>query len=95
MPIFYNSKKFEQRFASKHKKYEIWTTGVFDDDALSYLKDRQEKIKKYEICWRDGKYVLDQAKKLETKTVYKTLKIYYVDHTIDKKLGLQNSQAIT
>lgn len=91
VPIFYNSKKFEQRFANKRKNYEFWTTGIFDDDALNYLKARQEKIKKYEICWRDGKYILNQAKKLETKTVYKTLKKYYVDHTIDKKLGLQNS----
>lgn len=88
VPIFYASKKYEQRFANKQKIYEIWTTGSFDNDAIKYLEKRQKAIKKYDIYWRDGQYVLSQSKKLETKTVYKTLKKYYFDHAVNKKLGL-------
>jgi hypothetical protein len=88
VPIFYGSKKHEQRFANKRKVYEIWTMGSYDDEALTYLEERKKAIKKYDIFWRDGKYVLTQSKKLETKTVYKTLKKYYMDHTVDNKLGL-------
>ncbi|MAI60815.1 MAG: hypothetical protein CBB87_00105 [Micavibrio sp. TMED27] len=88
VPIFYGSQKYEQRFADKRKVYEIWTMGYYEDDALEYLNERKDVIKKYDIFWRDNEYVLSQSKKLETKTVYNTLRKYYLEHATDKKLGL-------
>ncbi len=91
VPIFCASKKFEKRFSNKDKIYEVWTTGSYDDDALEYLEKRKAEIKKYNINWRDGNYILSLSKKLETKTIYKTLKKYYFDHSVDKKLGLEST----
>ena len=36
------------------EEYGIWTTGVFDDDAISYLENLKAGCKKYSVTWCPG-----------------------------------------
>jgi hypothetical protein len=81
VPIIRASQKYEQRFNNKDSVFEFWTTGSFEEEALKYLDERKQNINKYEINWRDGEYVLEEAKKLNTNTIAKILKTHYFNQT--------------
>lgn len=89
VPIFVASQRNEQRFNQLEKRFEFWTTGSFDDETKNYLENRKSVIKKYKIAWRDGDTVLALAKKIQEKTIFKTIKKYYFEKStvaiIDRK----------
>jgi hypothetical protein len=58
VPIIKASQNEERRFNNKKSIFEFWTTASFDDEALKYLDERKKNIKKYEINWCDGVFIL-------------------------------------
>lgn len=88
IPIINASHKWERRFNNKKSIFEFWTTASYSDEALNYLNERKQAIKKYEINWRDGNYILIEAKRLNTDTIAKILKTHYFNQPIDAVLGI-------
>ena len=61
---------------AKQKKYEIWTTGKFHKDAITYLKSKKRNSK-YSISWKERKDVLSFIKESGSDDSYKVIKQYY------------------
>lgn len=87
IPVIRGSQKYEQRFSNMTKIFEFWSTSSYTNDALEYLKERKSSISKYQIEWRDGEYVKDQASKLKNKTIIRILNQYYFNNPVSKILN--------
>jgi len=76
----------ERRFSGMKYVFEFWTTSDFESEAIEYLKERKSDISKYEIEWRNGKYINDQASRLRNNTIKNILKQHYFNSPISKAL---------
>ena len=74
IPIMRAAHTYEARLQGLHERFEFWSTGPFPSEVTSYLQDRQKKIRKYQIIWRDGDDILSMAAPLKNKTMHKLLK---------------------
>ena len=75
----------EERFQGCRFGFEIWTTGLFDDEALALLKAERAKRKRIEIGWRDGTQVRNYAKQASRKAILDTLDEHYFKHPLSDK----------
>jgi hypothetical protein len=65
-------------------RFEIWTSGAIDDDALSLLKDEKAKRVKAPIDWKDGAAVLKLARADKEKGIADALYQHFIDHPLAK-----------
>ena len=72
----------EKRFQGCRFGFEIWTTGLFDNEALALLNDEKAKRKDIEINWRVGAEVRDYAKQASRKAILDTLDEHYFKHPL-------------
>ena len=72
----------EAREGSVDRVFEIWTTGTFDNDAVTYLEARKAETKKYELGWRDGDRIKELAHEVGSKAVRDTLREHYFKHPL-------------
>ena len=70
----------EKRFQGCRFGFEIWTTGLFDDTALTLLE--KAKCRRLEISWRDGTDVRNYAKQAARKAILDTLDEHYFKHPL-------------
>lgn len=61
-------------------KFEIWTTGTIDDDALALLERERVKRVKSPIEWKDGQAVLELAKAGKEKGITDALNQHFLRH---------------
>ena len=53
----------EERFSDSTLRFEFWTCGTFDEDAMALLKKARAGTRRYQIEWKDGAAVRDYAAK--------------------------------
>ena len=75
--------KMEQ-FRNTDLHFEYWTTGTFNESAITYLKHQKKKLNKFSIDWKDGKSVLDYAKSAKSKSMTNFLKEHFLNHPLNK-----------
>ena len=64
----------------KKVSYEIWTTGKFSSDALAKLRFEERKRTKRRIAWKDGREVIDIARKNNLGTIVDALNEHFLRH---------------
>lgn len=84
IPIFLAHLRNELRFSEAKISFEIWTTGTFHPDALSYLQKQKIDRKRYPISWKDGKDVFNISKAAKEKTINNALKEHFINHPLSK-----------
>jgi hypothetical protein len=47
-----------EQYAHKHMSFELWTSGRFEQDAIDFLRAREEHTAKYKIAHRDRDSIL-------------------------------------
>ncbi len=72
----------EERFQGCRLGFEIWTTGLFDDEALALLETEKAKRTWIEIGWRDGAQVREYARQASRKAILDTLDEHYFKHPL-------------
>ena len=63
-------------------RFEIWTSGTIDPDALELLKEEQAKRTKAPIFWKDGAAVLELASDGKEKGIADALKQHFLHHPL-------------
>ncbi len=66
----------------KHR-FEIWTSGAIEAEALSLLQDEKAKRTKAPIDWKDGQAMLKLATEAKQKGVADALKQHFMNHPLD------------
>lgn len=74
--------KLEQ-FKNRELHFEYWTTGEFDEDAVTLLKSKKTALRKYTIDWKDGKKVLEYGKSAKSKAMTDFLKEHFLKHPLN------------
>ena len=76
----YRSHRRLDRFQGCRFGFEMWTTGLFDDEALALLESEKSKRKRIAIAWKDGAQVREYAKQAKRKAILDTLDEHYFRH---------------
>ena len=63
-------------------RFEIWTSGTIDSDALDLLKKEKEQRVKHPIAWKDGQDVLSLAREGKEKGIADALNQHYLRHPL-------------
>lgn len=82
IPVIYKAHRQEQRFDGTDLRFEFWTCGHFDPEALVRLDEAQKRIRKYEIGWKDGAAVREYSRKMKATGLRKTLNEHYFSHAL-------------
>jgi hypothetical protein len=82
LPVIDKAHRQQERFDGTALRFEFWTTGTFEPEALVLLEDAKRKIRKYEVAWKDGSAVRDYAKQLKASGIRKILNEHYFSHPI-------------
>lgn len=67
---------------------ELWTTGGFTPEAVSFLADAKARLRRYSIDWKDGPAVREYVRQLKTPGLMKMLDDHYFRHPmtlVDRK----------
>ena len=72
----------EDRFQGCQFGFELWTTGLFDNDALKLLERTKAQRRRIRIAWKDGTQVRDYAKRASRKAILDTLDEHYFKHPL-------------
>lgn len=69
-------------FCEAQHRFEIWTSGSIDADALELLKEEQAKRTKSPIAWKDGAAVYELALEGKEKGIADALKQHFFHHPL-------------
>lgn len=58
--------------------FEFWSTSGFTDDAILFLKDKQQKLKKYKIEFYTEKEILEKARKSKANKIVEIMREYFI-----------------
>jgi Holliday junction resolvase len=67
----------EKLYQQKDIEYEFWTTSKFSSDALNFLRQKKQEIKKYTINWREGSDLMNFSKKIKSDYASRLLREQY------------------
>lgn len=73
----------QEHLRNRELNFEYWTTGQFDDEALSFLQTKKESIRKFDINWKDGKDILKYSQSAQSKSMTSFLKEHYLNHPLN------------
>jgi hypothetical protein len=90
IPIIANAHRQQQRFDGGTLRFEFWTCGGFEPEAMQLINEAKERTKKYQIAWKDGQAISDYAKHIAAPGIRKILSEHYFAHPT-VKLASQNS----
>ena len=82
IPIFRVHLARQERFSESRLSFELWTTGKFTAEALSRLEEEKARRTRWPINWKDGKAVLDVARKAKQKAIRQALENHFLKHPL-------------
>ena len=65
------TQRYEQRFDGCEFRFEYWTCGSFDEEAIAQLEAASIRTRKYAIGWKDGAAVREYAKAIKAPEIRK------------------------
>jgi hypothetical protein len=78
----YKAARQERRFDGCSVRFEFWTCGVFDAEALEILRDAKRKTVKYQFAWKDGHAIREYANGIKAPGIAKILNEHYFKHPL-------------
>lgn len=93
IPIFHAHYANHAALREAEHRFEIWTSGTIDADALYLLKEEKAKRSKAPIDWKDGDAVLALARAGKEKGIADALNQHFFKHPfaeVGKTLAAEN-----
>lgn len=84
IPVIRGFVKTHSEWSSIHKRFELWTSGKFSENAIAMVEAAQAKSPKLDIQLRDANYVLAQAMASKEAGLLKTYRQHFVTHPIQE-----------
>ncbi len=82
IPLIYKWIKSQERFDSMEILFEYWTTSDYSEDSKKAISEY--KPRKYGSSFRNGKQILDYAKKAKVPSIVDTLNEHFIKHPLSK-----------
>ncbi len=71
-------------YTDKPFRFEFWTNGPINDDAVEWLDKQKIEFDNYTIGWRDGQSVKDYSDQANAPVLRKILREHYFNHALSK-----------
>ncbi|WP_018148481.1 hypothetical protein [Henriciella marina] len=84
VPLIYSILSSGGTYTGKTFRFEFWTNGPINDDAVEWLQKQNTEFDNYSVGWRDGQAVKDYADRSKTTALKKILKEHYFNHALSK-----------
>lgn len=84
VPLIYSILSNGGEYTEKPFRFELWTNGPINDDAIEWLEIQNTEFENYSVGWRDGSAVKAYADKAHAKVLRKILKEHYFNHPLSK-----------
>ena len=82
IPTFRAHFRGHSSFREAEHRFEIWTSGTINQDALALLEHEKAKRTKAPIAWKDGQSVLQLATAGKEKGISDALKQHFLRHPL-------------
>lgn len=80
VPLIYDILSSDGSYTDKHFRFEIWSNGPFNDDALQWLENQPLEFPHYSFGWKDGVQLKTYADKAKASSLRKILNEHYFHH---------------
>ena len=77
LPAFKDYITKQDRFKQSKISFELWSTGIFSDEAIKKLKTEKKKRVKSSIGWKDGTEILSMARSMKEQGIVRALNEHY------------------
>lgn len=84
LPIFIAHLRTHPQFREAKLRFEIWTSGSFEPDAVELLELEKIKRIKNPIAWKDGNDVLRVALDGKEKAIANALRVHFLRHPLSE-----------
>ena len=84
VPLIHSILSHGGEYTDKPFRFEFWTNGPINDDAVEWLEGQTLEFDNYTIGWSDGQDVKDYADRSDTPVLRKILKEHYFHHALSK-----------
>lgn len=84
VPLIHSILSNGGEYTDKPFRFEFWTNGPINDDAVEWLEGQTLEFDNYTIGWSDGQGVKDYADRSDTPVLRKILKEHYFHHALSK-----------
>lgn len=74
-------------FREAEVRFELWTSGAIQPDALAYLQEEKARRTKTPIDWKDGQAVLALARAGKEKSIADALSQHFIAHPLIEVAG--------
>src|SRR5690606_36982753 len=68
----------EYNFDNKKAVFEFWSVSGFTEEALFFLKEKKEKVQKYEIFFYSKKEIMEKARKSNANKINEIMRDYFI-----------------
>lgn len=82
IPLYIAHLRNENRFKDNIIKFELWTSGTFQTDAIALLQREKKARTKHIIDWKDGNDVFSISNSAKEKTINKALREHFLNHPL-------------
>ncbi|MCW3848100.1 hypothetical protein OF829_12690 [Sphingomonas sp. LB-2] len=84
VPLIYKILSSDGAYTDKHFRFEIWSNGPFNDDAVAWLSGQTLDFGVFSMGWRDGEAVKEYADKAKQPALRKILREHYFQHPLSR-----------
>lgn len=81
-------------FREAEVRFEIWTTGIFNAEALALLEMEKARRTRTPLSWRDGANVLELAAMAKEKAIADALYQHYLKHPLSEVVAQLDGVAV-
>lgn len=71
-------------YAKKYVRFELWSNGPFNDDAVEWLRAQPLEFGSHSLGWKDGAAIKTYAAKSTESALRRILKDHYFNHPLSK-----------
>jgi hypothetical protein len=82
VPTIFSALRQENRFSNSIFRFEFWTCGTFDPEALVLMNRLSAATRRYQISWKEGKDIQQYSNRLSAPGIKKILDEHYFKHPL-------------
>lgn len=82
VPTIYGALNAAGRFDNSQFRFEYWSCGTFDEEALALLQGARKRIRRYEVAWKDSTAIKQYSQRIRAGGIRKILNEHYFNHPL-------------
>lgn len=95
VPTIYGALNAAGRFDNSRFRFEYWSCGTFDEEALALLQEAKKRLRRYTVAWKDSAAIKQYAERIRAGGIRKILNEHYFNHPLQRTSADAKSPAVS